>query len=41
MNQITSEQLNEYLQMLIQLNGLQYVVENYIAIREQYFSAKN
>lgn len=30
--------LNDFIQINIQLNGLAYVVENYIDLREQYYS---
>lgn len=36
----TCNHLNEYIQVVIQLNGMQFVVTNYIAIREQYYIDK-
>lgn len=38
MNQ--SCQLNDYILMIINKNGLAYVVENYIMIREDYYRMK-
>lgn len=34
------EQLNEYIQVIIQTSGIAYAVENYIALREQYYFMK-
>lgn len=39
MNQ-TFEHLNEYIQIAIQNNGMPFVVENYVVLREQYYSEK-
>lgn len=32
--------LNDFIQVSIQLNGLAYVVENYLVLREQYYSCR-
>ena len=36
----TCSHLNEYIQVVIQLNGMQFVVTNYITLREQYYIDK-
>ena len=33
-------QLNEFIQLIIQQNGMSYTVENYIQLRDQYYSTK-
>jgi hypothetical protein len=33
--------LNDYIQMVIQSNGIAFVVTNYIELREQYYMNKN
>lgn len=33
-------QLNQYIYWYIQNNGIPYVVDNYIVLREQYYSEK-
>ncbi len=33
-------QLNQYIYWFIQNNGIAYVVDNYICLREQYYSDK-
>lgn len=41
MNQfMTYNHLNDYIQMIIQLNGMPFVVTNYIELREQYYIDK-
>lgn len=41
MNQsLTYNQLNEFIQVIINSNGIQYVVDNYINLREDYYTCK-
>lgn len=34
-------QLNEYITVAIQINGITYVVDNYLELREQYYCQKS
>ncbi len=36
----TYNQLNEFIQLVIQANGIMYTVDNYIDLRNQYYLSK-
>ena len=40
MNASTYNQLNDYIQIFIQSDGMAFVLSNYIALREQYYLYK-
>lgn len=33
-------QLDQFINWVIQMNGIAYVIDNYIALRDQYYSMK-
>lgn len=36
----TYNQLNEFIQLVIQTNGIAYAVDNFITLRDQYYMSK-
>lgn len=35
------ERLNDYIQYIIQVNGMDYVASNYLSLREQFYQTRN
>jgi hypothetical protein len=40
MDQIQYSQLNDFILYYIQTNGIIYVIDNYLALRDQYYCTK-